>query len=694
MKDKINRLLSMIGSDGAFYILAIHSLIENHMRCSYPDFDDSWTITFNTNLYNYKKYLIELNPGRFLNELSSFKSIMDQSRMIEQIQHDFESVSHEEVRAATFNFLQYSKAVGIDESLLMELEKSLTAWDHNKSRFEDLAELEAVKNELVRLKLENSSLLEQYREFEEMKAVRKYLESRIETLSLEMEIQKRTTLEQNDKLKELKDEKKQMDLNISKYENVDRYLKNLLRVSLYSRSRMDYERSLTALTDEQKDVLDCITLKKDFLVKGGAGTGKTLILLKAMKQANAGSLDFANKKMLLLTYTNTLVKYDRYISEIMKIDNGISQINTADSYLNSIFEQLFPEIMIDYSLMAQICRDYNDTGFCDDKQLRLEIEDFLFAYNISRTEYINEMISRKGMKSKLSRLQRQKIWEIKLSIENQMNESGIVSKAYSRLLLLNCEEEPNFDHIFIDESQDLYPVELQLLKKLSRICLVMAGDTDQSIYGIGSPYKRAGVSTSGTTRLLRTNFRNTLPIHRLAEDFRRKGEASYDKLISPRAFRDGPVPELYSSTETDELYDLLIEKVKIFVNTIEYDPENICILAPSVKFLGKIGDKLTEAGFSSVNIKDTDFSFKSEGSIRLSPMHSSKGLDLPVVLLFIPILFYNRELEQEESEKLVRNLVYVSMTRAMENLNVFVKKGSEDPVITDLINLMDNDIRP
>jgi len=284
----------MIGSDGAFYILAIHSLIENHMRCSYPDFDDSWTITFNTNLYNYKKYLIELNPGRFLNELSSFKSIMDQSRMIEQIQHDFESVSHEEVRAATFNFLQYSKAVGIDESLLMELEKSLTAWDHNKSRFEDLAELEAVKNELVRLKLENSSLLEQYREFEEMKAVRKYLESRIETLSLEMEIQKRTTLEQNDKLKELKDEKKQMDLNISKYENVDRYLKNLLRVSLYSRSRMDYERSLTALTDEQKDVLDCITLKKDFLVKGGAGTGKTLILLKAMKQANAGTLNFAN----------------------------------------------------------------------------------------------------------------------------------------------------------------------------------------------------------------------------------------------------------------------------------------------------------------------------------------------------------------------------------------------------------------
>lgn len=692
MKDKINRLLSMIGSDGAFYILAIHSFIEHHMCCHYPGFDNSWSITFNTNLYNYKKYLIEQNPGKFLNELSSFKFIMDQKNMIDRIMHDFDSVSQEEVRASTFSFLQYSKAVGIDQSLLSSFNDSLKMWGQKKSSAEDLAELEAVKNELVRIKLENHSLLEQYKEFEEMKAVRKYLESRIETLSLEMELHKRNSHEQRDTLQGLKDEKQEMDYKISKYQNIDRYLKNLLRVSMYTRSRMDYERSLTQLTPEQKNVLTSITLKRDFLVKGGAGTGKTLILLEAMKQANAGVLDFAGRKMLLLTYTTTLVKYDRYLSEIMKIDDGISQINTADSYLNNIFEKQFPDISIDYSLITQFCRENNNTDFFDEKQLRQEIEDFLYGYNISEYEYIDGMISRKGMKSKLSKVQRRKVWELKSILEKMMTESHRVSKAYSRFLLHRCETEAAFDHIFIDESQDLYPVELQLLKKKSRICLVMAGDTDQSIYGIGSPYKRAEVSTGSTTRLLHTNFRNTLPIHKLAEEFRKKGDISYDRKITPEAFRDGPVPELYSSDETEELYDLLIEKVKIFVNTIEYDPENICILAPTANFLKKIGDRLESAGFSTVKIKDPDFSFKSEGSIRLSPMHSSKGLDLPVVLLFIPILFYNRELDRDESHKMMRNLVYVSMTRAMENLNIFTKEGTDDSVISDLIELMESQV--
>lgn len=690
MRDKLERLLSLTGSDGAFYIVALHSFMEYHMRRSFPFFDESWTITFNTNLYNYKKYLIDQNPGKYLNELSSFKSIMDQEKMISRIRHEFDSVSMEEVRAATFNFLQFAKATGIDESLLTEFKASLGYWNHSSGRLEDRLELEKVKNELVDLKKENSRLLDQYREFEEIKAVKKYLESRIETLSLEMEMQKRNSLEQIEQLRELKEEKSRIENNISRYANIDRYLKNLLRVSLYTRSRMDYERSLTELTDEQKDVLHSMSLKRDFLVKGGAGTGKTLILLEAMKQANVGTLDFANRKMLLLTYTNTLVKYDRYISDIMNIDQSDSQINTADSYLNSLFEAAFPDLNIDYQIINQLCRENNRTDFFDEKQLRVEIEDFLMGYDVSETEYIGQMISRKGLKSKLSRSQREKVWGIKNTIEEAMNESKIVSKAYSRILLSALEEKGEFDHIFIDESQDLYPVELKLLKMRSRISLIMAGDSDQSIYGIGSPHKRAQLSTGKKVRLLRTNFRNTIPIHNLAESFRKKGDSAYDKSIAPEAFRDGPVPELYTSDETEELYDLLIEKVKIFVNTIEYDPENICILAPTAKFLGKIGDKLTAEGFSTINIKDPDFSFKSEGSIRLSPLHSSKGLDLPVVLLFIPILFYNRELESEESGKLQRNLIYVSMTRAMENLNVFTKKEPSDPLIADLIELMES----
>jgi superfamily I DNA/RNA helicase len=336
-----------------------------------------------------------------------------------------------------------------------------------------------------------------------------------------------------------------------------------------------------------------------------------------------------------------------------------------------------------------LSREFNDTGFFDDKQLRLEIEDFLFGYNVSETEYVDEMIKRKGMRSKLSGIERRKVWDLKEKIEKEMNKRDTVSRAFSRVLLLRQEHQQSFDHIFIDESQDLYPVELQLLKRLSKSSLIMAGDTDQSIYGIGSPFKRANIGSSRSTRILKTNFRNTIPIHTLAEEFRKKSGRDFDAGITPEAFRNGPVPELYTSTETEKLYDQLVEKVKIFLDTIEYDPENLCILAPSAKFLAKIQARLEDEGISSVNIKDADFSFKSEGNIRLSPLHSSKGLDIPVVLLFIPVLFYNRELDSDESETMVRNLIYVSMTRAMENLNVFTKAGTDDPVLGDLVSLME-----
>ena len=692
MKDKIDRLVRILESDGGFYLLAVHSFIEHHMRNNFPHYDGSWTITFNTNLYNYKKYLIEENPGFFLNELSSFKSIMDQKKIINSVRHDFDMVTPEEVRAATFNFLQFCRAVGIDEILLEDLKDSLEVWNKKSSRKVDLLEVNKIKEELFQLKKENSELLVQYKEFEETKAVKKYLESRINTLSLEIELEKKHSREKNDKLNELRknqiklnDEKKQVDNRISRFINVDKYLKNLLRVSLYTRTRMDYERSLTELTSEQKDILKNITLKSDFLVKGGAGTGKTLVLLEAMKETNAGTLAFANKKLLLLTYTNTLVKYDRYISEIMDISDGDTRINTSDSFLNSIYENTYMELQIDYSIIQTFCKEQDQIDFLDDKQLRQELEDFLYGNNISEKEYITDMISRKGMKTKLSREQRREVWNFKKEVEKQMLECSKVSKAFSRTQLLGQDFQQEFDHIFIDESQDLYPVELQLLKKLSKLSLVLAGDTDQSIYGIGSPYQRAKISTAGTTRILKTNFRNTIPIHNLAEQFRKK-------VISPSAFREGPIPELYTAVNTGELYDQLVEKVKIFLNTIEYDPENISILAPSAKILGKIKERLEMENIPAVNIKDSDFSFKSTGTIRLSPLHSSKGLDIPVVMLFIPILFYNRELEIEESEILVRNLIYVSMTRAMENLNVFTKLDSDDPVIKDLVGLMNNDI--
>lgn len=691
MKEQLNRLISLAGTDGGFYIVAIRSFIEYYMRRYFPGFDDSWAITFNTNLYNYKKYLIEQNPGRNLVELSSFKALMDQNTLAEGVFRDFENVSPEEVRAASFNFIRFCRAAGIDEDLLTDLKSGLEYWENRTSRSGDLAELRQARGELERLRRENSTLPARYRELEELRTVRKYLEGRIEALSLEMDREKSGRQELVEELARLREKRTEVRDKISTFGEVNRYLRNLLRVSLYTRTRMEYEQSLTALTEEQKDVLKSITLKNDFLVKGGAGTGKTLVLLEAMKQANDGVLEFASRKMLLLTYTTTLVKYDRYISRILKIGEGNSQIATADRYLNSLFEREYPGKNIEYDLTARLLGEGENPLMADKRLLVREIEDFLWGYGISREEYIDSMISRKGLREKLSREERIEVWNIKEELERKMDGGPVVSRAYSRVMLGRKEPEGEFDHIFVDESQDLFPVELKLLRKLCRVSLIMAGDTDQSIYGIGSPFQRYGGLTPSTTRILKTNFRNTIPIHDLAERFRKREGVHGDGTISPRAFREGPGPELYLSDDTEELYNHLMGKMLIFLRTIEYAPENITILAPGSAFLDKIGARLEAEGIDSVNIKDPDFDFGDTGRVRLSPLHSSKGIDVPVVMLFIPILFYSREIDDEEARNMAGNLLYVSMTRAMENLNIFAKGNTEDPVIRELIDLMRED---
>ena len=74
--------------------------------------------------------------------------------------------------------------------------------------------------------------------------------------------------------------------------------------------------------------------------------------------------------------------------------------------------------------------------------------------------------------------------------------------------------------------------------------------------------------------------------------------------------------------------------------------------------------------------------------LRLSTLHSSKGMDFPVVLLYLPSLPAGAEYDEKASESLARNLIYVAMTRAMDNLNVFVMEDAKERAVTELLAIM------
>jgi DNA helicase IV len=213
---------------------------------------------------------------------------------------------------------------------------------------------------------------------------------------------------------------------------------------------------------------------------------------------------------------------------------------------------------------------------------------------------------------------------------------------------------------------------------MSRRGLIMAGDAGQSIYGVSSPYKRAGVDISGRSRVLHTSFRNTCAIQQAADAYRRLSGLEDEEGAGATAFREGPVPELYTAATREELARLLLRKASLFIDRLGYDPENLTVLAPTKTDLVAIGDMLGHAGYRHANIRDEEFSFKEAKTIRLSTLHSSKGLDFAVVLLYLPALPPRGGYDDRSSSALVRNLIYVAMTRAMDNLNVFTLEGAHD----------------
>ena len=144
------------------------------------------------------------------------------------------------------------------------------------------------------------------------------------------------------------------------------------------------------------------------------------------------------------------------------------------------------------------------------------------------------------------------------------------------------------------------------------------------------------------------------------------------------------MPECYTAENAGELRKLLVEKIRLFIEELGYDPENLCILAPRNREIEVLRRCLAKTGLEVEDITEEEFSFASAGKIRLSTFHASKGLDLPVVLLYLPYLYRREQYDRMHTEKLLRNLLYVGITRAMDNVNVFAVE-SDDPILEDLI---------
>lgn len=707
--EQINRLKSLQGIDSGVFTLAVFSTFEAFFREKLGK-----NVNSNTKFYELLDEFREHYSVRNPKEYQLFKDIQNNQKNTNLVRHEFKNLSVEEANSAVFLLLQFADIFNLPNFIqIKQLASNLKTWNLRKSPAETAIELEKANLELKILSQSNADMAQKVEELDTKKKELELAASKLKTLQLDYEQQiakNKQNKERIDELRHAKNEaeqenrkiQKELQKQIEKLSDAESYIENLSRMTCYTRTRYDYEQSLVHLSKQQQSVVDQVKFSRDFLVKGSAGTGKSLVLLKALEkliQKNSQNFFGERKSIKLITFTHSLEKYNKYIAALLNIENPLEEeiIETSEDYWNKLLFDAFPNIKLVYKpkKIPEI-ENENPLG----KDIWTEIEKFILPKYVTQKEYCEEKIRRTGMKKAQNADKRKAIWEAveKVFAEwDKLEEQPLPYVIYKLIEKIEnggytIPENLKTDYLFVDEAQDLSAATLRLIRTSVRQSMILAGDNDQSVFQPGFTWSRAGIDISGNSKILNINFRSTNQINEVAEKYRATIKSA-DKENRPETFRIGPPVELYENKNQDDSFVQMVATVKMCINLLNYEPENICLIAPRNEYLEQLKDMIkAELDLDCEFTKESDFDFAKAGIIRLATPQSCKGLDFPVVLFYLDhcVPFFD-DFDEEVAEKMNRNMIYTAITRSIELLHVFMLEDCSAKPICDLKEILKND---
>ncbi|OUL24010.1 DNA helicase II [Nostoc sp. RF31YmG] len=236
--------------------------------------------------------------------------------------------------------------------------------------------------------------------------------------------------------------------------------------------------------------------------------------------------------------------------------------------------------------------------------------------------------------------------------------------------------------VMLDEGHDFKPEWLKLIAQMvnpETNSLLILYDDAQNLYGEQRSkkfsFKSVGIQAQGRTTILKLNYRNTEQVLRVAYEFAKEvmqpttGDDDQVVLVEPAsAGRQGPIPDLIKLPSFKHEVDYLAQRVQQLHE--RNTPWNEIAIIYRSKFMGdhiynhfqqmQIPIEWVNADSDSRNYNPAEL------SIKLMTMHSSKGLEFPVVCIpgvgFIPNQHGHGTPEEEA------RLLYVAMTRTIEQL--------------------------
>lgn len=475
-----------------------------------------------------------------------------------------------------------------------------------------------------------------------------------------------------------------------------------------------------------------------FRLSGGAGTGKTVVLLHRARELQRRN---PQARIILTTFNQTLAQN---LLEQLKIldgslkladdlgDEGIfvsgvdtiaRRVLTTAAALGGADGQAGPVAAVLGPRTAEVLRVTPPHAWkaASDQHIgdlpeTLRSPSFLEAEYATvvlpnrvtnREQYLK--VRRTGRGVALNRSRRNAVWNIIESYRAAAAAEGATDfdeKAAIAAEALNQEGRHPADHVLVDEAQDLSPCRLLLIRALAAPGpndLFLAEDSHQRIYGQRITLSHYGIHIVGRSRRLTLNYRTTQQNLQYALGIL-SGEQYTDlddeteTATGYRSARSGPHPRAIAAESLIDLYRKVAELVKDWING-GTAPESIGLLVPT----RKEGESLPRAlGERDVTVAfvDRDKTGPAKTPVVMT-MHRAKGMEFAKVILVgvgeksLPRGYLLDSVPEEERQDVLRrerSLLYVAATRARDEL-VLVYVGKPSGLLPEVSTMTDADER-
>jgi hypothetical protein len=296
-------------------------------------------------------------------------------------------------------------------------------------------------------------------------------------------------------------------------------------------------------------------------VAGSAGTGKTIVAIhRAVRLARQNP----KAKVLLGSFSQPLAEAMAKKTLVLAPETGgiVRRITTAS--FRGIAEQMYqlehggrPRIASDAILRERLRAAATTSGLrgFSERFLLSEWSNVVDAWGLSSFDAYST-VERMGRKSRLGPNQRARLWPVFAAVREALATERYTTWANVFTgLAKGLEGRPTkpFDHVIVDEAQDLAPAELRFFAALAPAepdGLFLSGDIGQRIFQHPYSWASLGVDVRGRSHTLKVCYRTSQQIRRAADRLLPTVLRDSDGLDDERrgivSVFDGPAPEVKS----------------------------------------------------------------------------------------------------------------------------------------------------